>query len=280
MHRSPPGSTGYSISSVKFLSVLQNVLMRGWPLDADLFFTLVDCIPGSEHCISMVHRVVSAVRESVGSALDVSQGGSPTRPPSGGNSQQNSSDSANLSPSRLPRYGVTPRQFLRYLESRGITPSPELTAEIRLHKKKKIRERENSRLIQSGRSARASMRASMRMGSVMGSIMSSVGEDSTSASTSSPATTDDEAAMAALAAARVAKFFAPKVDRNARNESGGARTLRPSVSFANTVADDDDDDTSQAPPSPPKMIKPESSPLPRIQYDEEDSWTDDGWNTA
>lgn len=232
VRRSPPGSSLYAESGVRFLCVLQCVLMRGWALDASLFFTLVDCIPGPDHSLSMVHRIVSAAREAVGASCMTGGGGS--------------SASAGLAHANA----VSPRQLLRYLESRGVVPSPELTAEILTRKKKRIRSVNERNSVKRSLSPKSSV------------AMASAGnEDDENSAELSPE------AAAILTARKVAAIMGKTTGSAGNNRSSG----HTSVTFE--ASDEEEEGLGSGSGSPEHRSSPSPGSSPR---DQEKEFGDDG----
>jgi len=99
LHRRAPGGN-LPLAALLFVSTTVHVLMHGWALDEYTFYSILEgaVVQRDDHSKSAVHRMVSCVRDVV---------------------------------------GVSPEQFLRYLASRDIPASPELTAQIRANRKKR-----------------------------------------------------------------------------------------------------------------------------------------------
>lgn len=88
---------------LRFLSVLKHVTMFGWPVDKELFYSVLEktiTVPDEEHCMAVVHRILKPVREAI---------------------------------------HISPEAFLAYLDSQNVAAAPELMGQVRDLKQRKIR---------------------------------------------------------------------------------------------------------------------------------------------
>jgi hypothetical protein len=104
-------------SGLRFVAVALQVLMQGWPISRQIFFSVLEqtITEPHDHSNGFVHKVVAAVREA-------------------------------------PQVQVSAEEWLLYLQSKGVEEYPEITADIRAARKKR---KEKERAAIKGRTRKA-----------------------------------------------------------------------------------------------------------------------------